>query len=127
VGVLGLSRSYLVSAAADGTLRTWNPDSGTLRNTLIAHAGAVTSFQHDEAKVVSGSDGSLILWNVRDGTLVKYLMEGTADVWQVAFDGRWCAAASHHRNGLTMLDIWDFSNDKDWVEDQSGKSAGKQY
>ena len=28
VGLLGLSPSYLVSAAADSTLRVWDPDTG---------------------------------------------------------------------------------------------------
>jgi WD40 repeat protein len=30
VGLLGLSPSYLVSAAADSTLRIWDPDTGEL-------------------------------------------------------------------------------------------------
>lgn len=112
VGLLGLSPSYLVSAAADSTLRIWDPDSGELRHTLAAHTGAITCFQHDEFKVLSGSDGNLKMWNVRDGTVVRDLLTGITGVWQVVFEGRWCVAASN-RNDTTVLDVWDFGNDSD--------------
>lgn len=116
VGLLGLSPSYLVSAAADSTLRIWDSDTGQLRHTLAAHTGAITCFQHDEFKVLSGSDGTLKMWNVRDGTVVRDLLTGITGVWQVVFEGRWCVAASN-RNDATMLDVWDFSNedDEEWV------------
>lgn len=116
VGLLGLSPSYLVSAAADSTLRIWDPDSGELRHTLAAHTGAITCFQHDEFKVLSGSDGNLKMWNVRDGGIVRDLLTGITGVWQVVFEGRWCVAASN-RNDTTVLDVWDFGNDddEDWL------------
>jgi len=112
VGLLGLSPSYLVSAAADSTLRIWDPESGELRHTLAAHTGAITCFQHDEFKVLSGSDGNLKMWNVRDGKVVRDLLTGITGVWQVVFEGRWCVAASN-RNDTTVLDVWDFGNDND--------------
>lgn len=112
VGLLGLSPSYLVSAAADSTLRIWDPESGELRHTLAAHTGAITCFQHDEFKVLSGSDGTLKMWNVRDGTVVRDLLTGIQGVWQVVFEGRWCVAASN-RNPATVLDVWDFGADED--------------
>lgn len=116
VGLLGLSPSYLVSAAADSTLRIWDPDTGELRHTLAAHTGAITCFQHDEFKVLSGSDGNLKMWNIRDGTVVRDLLTGITGVWQVVFEGRWCVAASN-RNDATVLDVWDFGTDvdDDWV------------
>jgi F-box and WD-40 domain protein CDC4 len=100
----------------------WDPDTGELRNKLVAHSNAatITCFQHDEVKVVSGAGGMLTLWNLRDATVVKNLITGVTSVWKVAFDGRWCAAASN-RDDNTMLDIWDFSNDSDWVEDPSDR------
>ncbi|KIM48632.1 hypothetical protein M413DRAFT_20992 [Hebeloma cylindrosporum] len=88
VGLLGLSPSYLVSAAADSTLRIWDPDTGEIRHTLAAHTGAITCFQHDEFKVLSGSDGNLKMWNIRDGSVVRDLLTG------VVFEGRWVVAAS---------------------------------
>ncbi|KAF8912150.1 WD40-repeat-containing domain protein [Gymnopilus junonius] len=121
VGLLGLSPSYLVSAAADSTLRIWDPDTGELRHTLAAHTGAITCFQHDEFKVLSGSDGNLKMWNVRDGTVVRDLLTGITGVWQVVFEGRWCVAASN-RNDSTVLDVWDFGteNDEDWIGEPAG-------
>jgi F-box and WD-40 domain protein CDC4 len=121
VGLLGLSPSYLVSAAADSTLRIWDPDTGELRHTLAAHTGAITCFQHDEFKVLSGSDGNLKMWNVRDGTVVRDLLTGITGVWQVVFEGRWVVAASN-RNDTTVLDVWDFGleNDEDWVGEPPG-------
>ncbi|KAG1762640.1 WD40 repeat-like protein [Suillus occidentalis] len=115
VGLLGLSPSHLVSAAADSTLRIWDPESGELRHTLAAHTGAITCFQHDEFKVLSGSDGTLKMWNVRDGSVVRDLLTGIQGVWQVVFEGRWCVAASN-RNPATVLDVWDFGTDEDeWI------------
>ncbi|KAJ3552805.1 hypothetical protein NM688_g3964 [Phlebia brevispora] len=122
VGLLGLSPSYLVSAAADSTLRVWNPDSGELLHTLAAHNGAITCFQHDEFKVLSGSDGTLKMWDIRDGSQVRDLLTGIVGVWQVVFEGRWCIAASN-RTDATMLDVWDFGHedgDEDWVGEPPG-------
>ena len=116
VGLLGLSPSYLVSAAVDSTLRIWDPDTGENKHTLAAHTGAITCFQHDEFKVLSGSDGNLKMWNIRDGSVVRDLLTGITGVWQVVFEGRWCVAASN-RQDTTVLDVWDFGteNDDDWV------------
>ncbi|KAL1660981.1 WD40-repeat-containing domain protein [Schizophyllum commune] len=121
VGLLGLSPSYLVSAAADSTLRIWDPDSGALQHTLAAHTGAITCFQHDEFKVLSGSDGTLKMWNIRDGTVVRDLLTGISGVWQVVFEGRWCVAASN-RNDATVLDVWDFGgpSDGEWIGEPPG-------
>lgn len=124
VGLLGLSPSYLVSAAADSTLRIWDPDTGDLRHTLAAHTGAITCFQHDEFKVLSGSDGNLKMWNIRDGAVVRDLLTGITGVWQVVFEGRWCVAASN-RNDATVLDVWDFGNEED--EEWLGEPPGGLY
>lgn len=122
VGLLGLSPSYLVSAAADSTLRVWDPESGDLKHTLQAHTGAITCFQHDEFKVLSGSDGTLKMWDIRDGTFVRDLLTNINGVWQVVFEGRWCVAASN-RLESTVLDVWDFGRhdgDDDWVGEPPG-------
>ncbi|KAG5650607.1 hypothetical protein H0H81_011655 [Sphagnurus paluster] len=103
---LGLSPSYL---------------TGELRHTLAAHTGAITCFQHDEFKVLSGSDGTLKMWNMKDGTVVRDLLTGITGVWQVVFEGRWCVAASN-RTDATVLDVWDFGNedDEDWIGEPPG-------
>ncbi|KAJ7685656.1 WD40 repeat-like protein [Mycena polygramma] len=124
VGLLGLSPRTLVSAAADSTLRVWDPDTGALQHTLAAHTGAITCFQHDEFKVLSGSDGTLKMWNLRDGSVARDLLTGITGVWQVVFEGRWCVAASNQtRNGAvqTVLDVWDFAEEgEDWVGEPPG-------
>ena len=117
VGLLGLSASHLVSAAADSTLRIWDPDTGEMKHTLAAHNGAITCFQHDEFKVLSGSDGTLKMWDIRDGSVVRDLLTGIVGVWQVVFEGRWCAAASNREDG-TVLDIWDFGTEE--IEHEDG-------
>ena len=122
VGLLGLSPSHLVSAAADSTLRIWDPDTGEVRHMLAAHTGAITCFQHDEFKVLSGSDGTLKMWDVREGTVVREFLSNIHGVWQVVFEGRWCVAASH-RSDATILDVWDFGNgepDDDWIGEPVG-------
>ncbi|KAJ7824688.1 WD40 repeat-like protein [Mycena leptocephala] len=124
VGLLGLSPRTLVSAAADSTLRVWDPDTGALQHTLAAHTGAITCFQHDEFKVLSGSDGTLKMWNLRDGSVARDLLTGITGVWQVVFEGRWCVAASNQTRGgavQTVLDVWDFAEEgEDWVGEPPG-------
>ena len=107
VGLIAISPSHLVSAAADGTLRVWDPDTGELRHGLSGK-GAVTCFQHDERKVLFGCEGQLRMWDVRDGSHVRDMLTGVAGVWEVAFKGRWCVAASNREND-TVLDVWDFA------------------
>lgn len=108
VGLLSLSATTLVSAAADSTLRIWDPTSGKLLHALTGHTGAITCFQHDENKVLSGSDGTLKMWDTRDGTFTRDLLTGITGVWQVVFDRRFCVAASN-RQDSTYLEVWDFA------------------
>ncbi|KAL0571648.1 SCF ubiquitin ligase complex subunit cdc4 [Marasmius crinis-equi] len=195
VGLLGLSPSHLVSAAADSTLRIWDVERGECKAVLAAHTGAITCFQHDEFKVVSGSDGTLKVWDLRAATAaaeeaatagagvavppppvgglavggaggigigaagavggavagvggaaaagaagvaaaaaggagggttvpVRDLLTGITGVWQVAFEGRWCVAASN-RNDQTVLDVWDFGRKDGDVDVGPGLFAGE--
>ncbi|KAG6828105.1 hypothetical protein H0H92_009190 [Tricholoma furcatifolium] len=126
VGLLKMSPSHLVSASADATLRIWNPDTGELQHTLAVHTGAITCFQHDEFKVLSGSNGNVKMWDMRDGSAVRDLLTGITDVWQVVFEGRWCVAACNYNNVQTKLDIWDFGTGED--QDVVGEeSEGSDY
>ena len=104
VGLLDLQQNRLVSAAADSTLRIWDPDSGHCKSILRAHASAITCFQHDGEKVVSGSDRTLKMWNVNTGEFVKDLLVDLSQVWQVKFDGRRCVAAVQ-RNNYTYIEV----------------------
>jgi F-box and WD-40 domain protein CDC4 len=104
VGLLDLNCDRLVSAAADSTLRIWDPDNGQCKATLSAHTGAITCFQHDGQKVISGSDRTLKLWNVKTGDCVKDLLNELSGVWQVKFNERRCVAAVQ-RDGVTFIEV----------------------
>lgn len=110
VGLLDLNRTTLVSAAADSTLRVWDPDSGKSLHKLDGHQGAITCFQHDEHKVISGSERTLKLWNIRTGKLVQDLLDGLTRIWQVRFDQRRCVAAVQ-RDDRTFIEVLDFDYD----------------
>lgn len=104
VGLLDLQRDRLVSAAADSTLRVWDPETGHCKSTLSAHTGAITCFQHDGQKVISGSDRTLKMWNVKTGEFERDLLTDLSGVWQVKFDERRCVAAVQ-RNNLTYIEV----------------------
>ncbi|KAF1998310.1 WD repeat-containing protein pop1 [Amniculicola lignicola CBS 123094] len=121
VGLLDLSHSRLVSAAADSTLRIWDPENGQCKSTLSAHTGAITCFQHDGQKVISGSDRTLKMWNVKTGELVKDLLTDLSGVWQVKFNERRCVAAVQ-RDQVTYIEVLDFGAARDGVPpDQRGR------
>lgn len=104
VGLLDLRDERLVSAAADSTLRIWDPESGRCQSTLTAHTGAITCFQHDGQKVISGSDRTLKMWDVRTGECMQDLLTDLSGVWQVRFDERRCVAAVQ-RDSLTYVEV----------------------
>ncbi|KAE8355394.1 WD40-repeat-containing domain protein [Aspergillus coremiiformis] len=120
VGLLDLKCDRLVSAAADSTLRIWDPETGQCKNMLSAHTGAITCFQHDGQKVISGSDRTLKMWDVRTGECVRDLLTDLSGVWQVKFNDRRCVAAVQ-RDSLTYIEVLDFGASRDGVsEDQLG-------
>lgn len=121
VGLLALQNDFLVSAAADSTLRIWNPEHGHCRNKLSAHTGAITCFQHDGQKVISGSDRTLKMWDVTTGACVRDLLTDLSGVWQVKFNDRRCVAAVQ-RDSLTYIEVLDFGAARDGVpESKLGK------
>lgn len=103
VGILDLRDERLVSAAADSTLRIWDPENGRCRNVLSAHTGAITCFQHDGQKVISGSERTVKMWDVATGNCTDLLTD-LASVWQLKFDYRRCVAAVQ-RQGLTFIEV----------------------
>ena len=104
VGLLDLSHGRLVSAAADSTLRIWDPETGLCKATLKAHSAAITCFQHDNQKVISGSDRTLKMWDIKTGKCIKDLLTDLSGVWQVKFNDRRCVAAVQ-RNNLTYIEV----------------------
>ncbi|KAI9810708.1 MAG: SCF ubiquitin ligase complex subunit cdc4 [Phylliscum demangeonii] len=112
VGLMDLSHDRLVSAAADSTLRVWDPQHGECLSVLSAHTGAITCFQHDEQKVISGADRTVKMWNMQTGDFVRDLLTDLSGVWQVKFDERRCVAAVQ-RNGMTYIEVLDFGASRD--------------
>lgn len=104
VGLLALQNDNLVSAAADSTLRIWDPEHGHCKYKLSAHTGAITCFQHDGQKVISGSDRTLKMWDVGTGACVRDLLADLSGVWQVKFNDRRCVAAVQ-RDNLTYIEV----------------------
>ena len=104
VGLLDLNCGKLVSAAADSTLRIWDPENGQCKATLSAHTGAITCFQHDAQKVISGSDRTLKMWNIKTGECIKDLLSDLSGVWQVKFNERRCVAAVQ-RDNMTYIEV----------------------
>ncbi|KAJ2059533.1 SCF ubiquitin ligase complex subunit cdc4 [Coemansia sp. S146] len=79
----------------------------TDRAVLRGHTSAITCFQHDGTKIVSGADNTVKLWDVRTGLFVRDLLSNLTSVWQVRFDSKRCVAAVN-RNEVTYFDILDF-------------------
>ena len=99
----------LISAAADHTLKVWDPATGRCHNTLYGHQAAITCFQFDRDKIISGSDGSIKLWDLRHngGTFVRDVVTNITNAWRVAMDDRRLVVAVQ-RNQSTWFEVIDF-------------------
>ncbi|KEQ69490.1 WD40 repeat-like protein [Aureobasidium namibiae CBS 147.97] len=117
VGLLQLNHGLLVSGAADGTLRVWNPDNGACQ-TILQHTAAITAFQHDGQKVISGSDRTLKMWDIRTGECVRDLLTDLNVVWKIQYDGKKCVAAVQ-RDNLTYIEVLDFDAVRDDLPETS--------
>jgi len=62
-------------------LRVWDAEIGEC--VLEGASGAITCFQHDQRKVVSGCDKYVTLWDVRKGKRAKDLLAEVYRVYQV--------------------------------------------
>ncbi|QRV93972.1 ubiquitin-protein ligase [Ceratobasidium sp. AG-Ba] len=110
VNLTAVSTSNIVTAASDATVRVWNPSTGALKYRLEAHTGAITCFQHDERKILTGSDGKLIMWDIKTGEVVKEMVKDITGVWQVAYEGDLCVAAASVEE-MTYLEVWNFAEE----------------
>ncbi|KAJ2557605.1 SCF ubiquitin ligase complex subunit cdc4, partial [Coemansia sp. RSA 1933] len=79
----------------------------TERHIMQQHTNAITCFQNDGIKMVSGADSTLKLWDARTGQFVRNLLANLTSVWQVRFDRRRCVAAVN-RNEVTYFEVMDF-------------------
>lgn len=114
VGLVDLKENLLVSAAADSTLMVWNPANGQCQSTLSGHTGAVTCFQHDGQKVISGSDRELKMWNIRTAVCERDLLTDLSGVWKVRFGAEHCVAAVQ-RGGLSYIEVSMTQNGVPWI------------
>jgi len=103
VGLLQLNHGLLVSGSADGTLRIWNPDDGSCQ-TILAHTAAITAFQHDGQKVISGANRTLAMWDIKTGECLRDLLTDLTGVWQIQYDEKRCVAAVQ-RDNLTYIEV----------------------
>ena len=80
----------LLSASADGTLRLWDPGTGTLLQTLPGHEGpivaAVIDATHDRI-ASAGEDRTVRLWSLATGELLRTLSGHTDLTVGVCFAG----------------------------------------
>ena len=134
VGLLEISPQYLVSAAADSSLRVWSPITGQCLATLAGHAAAITCFHHDPKlnRIVSGSDGGVKVWELSScgpigpsrsaatrnplpqyGRLLRDLVTNVQGVWRVRMDERRLVCAVQKEQGRTFFEVLDFAEDAD--------------
>ncbi|CCH41802.1 putative WD repeat-containing protein [Wickerhamomyces ciferrii] len=111
VGLLGLSSNYLVSAAADGTLRGWNPTS--YKNEFTLHHdnhAAITTFHASPNLLVSGSENQFNVYDLRQkGKLIRsHLLPDAGQIWSTRFNHSKCIVAVE-KNSQSFIEILDFS------------------
>lgn len=109
VGLLRLSDKFLVSAAADGSLRGW--DSNDYSRKFAYHhsnLSAITTFYMSDNLLVSGSEGQFNVYNLRSGKLVHSNILRDADqIWSVNFKGSILVAAVE-KDGQSYVELLDF-------------------
>jgi F-box and WD-40 domain protein CDC4 len=111
VGLLGLSSDFLVSAAADGTLRGWNPEN--YQSEFVLHQdnhSAITTFFASPNILVSGSEGQFNIYDLRDnGRLIRSnVLADSGPIWSAKFNYSKCVVAVE-KNSQSFIEILDFS------------------
>ncbi|CCH60766.1 hypothetical protein TBLA_0D02630 [Henningerozyma blattae CBS 6284] len=130
VGLLRLSDKYLVSAAADGSLRGWDSDDYS-RKFAYHHnnLSAITTFYMSDNLLVSGSEGQFNVYNLRSGKLVHANLLCDADqIWSVNFKGNMLVAAVE-KDGQSYVELLDFesfasSNDSNEKDNHETENEG---
>lgn len=111
VGLLRLSDKYLVSAAADGSLRGWDSDDYS-RKFAYHHnnLSAITTFYMSDNLLVSGSEGQFNVYDLRSGKLVHgNLLRDADQIWSVNFKGNILVAAVE-KDGQSFVELLDFQS-----------------
>ncbi|AJV24623.1 SCF ubiquitin ligase complex subunit CDC4 [Saccharomyces cerevisiae] len=110
VGLLRLSDKFLVSAAADGSIRGWDANDYSRKFSYHhTNLSAITTFYVSDNILVSGSENQFNIYNLRSGKLVHANILKDADqIWSVNFKGKTLVAAVE-KDGQSFLEILDFS------------------
>ena len=101
----------LATSSWDGTIKIWDSNTMTLKNTFNGHTNAVLSLdfaQRSHYLASGGKDGNIMLWNVQEGSFLKH-KEHDASINQVLFSPikYWIVAATD--NGIL---VWNLPKDK---------------
>ncbi|EDO17494.1 hypothetical protein Kpol_1058p31 [Vanderwaltozyma polyspora DSM 70294] len=110
VGLLKLSDKFLVSAAADGSLRGWNAENYS-RKFLYHHVNmsAITTFDVDDNLLISGSESQFNIYNLRTGaTIHPHILRDADQIWSVRFKENILVVAVE-RDGQSFIEIFDFN------------------
>ncbi|CCE66191.1 hypothetical protein TPHA_0P00330 [Tetrapisispora phaffii CBS 4417] len=110
VGLLKLSDRFLVSAAADGSLRGWNANSYG-RKFIYSHANmsAITTFDLNDNLLVSGSESQFNIYNLRTGGIIHPNLLSDADqIWSVKIKENILVVAVE-RDNRSFIEIFDFN------------------
>src|SRR5262249_41837461 len=101
VNGLGISQNgaQYITPNADGSVKTWDINSGTLLRTFAGPAAPALSaaFNPNNQQVAgSGADKTLILWNINDGAVQQKFAVGS-EVTRLAYspDGKKLIAAAN--------------------------------
>jgi len=106
IGVLSTSPSYLISAAADESVRVWNPDSGVMNYSL--RTGGTTVYS-DGVVLFSGSTntGRLRMSRIADGAMLREFKGPTNGCWSTLFTDEYCMCSGAEETSA-VLDVWKF-------------------
>ncbi|AAS54466.1 AGL024Wp [Eremothecium gossypii ATCC 10895] len=131
VGLLGLSDKYLVSAAADGSLRGWDASDYSKRFSFHhTNQSAITTFFVSDNILVSGSEHQFNIYDLRTGRLVhRHLLNDAAQIWGVKFNNRKLVVAveSEDHSYVEILDFGSRNRPVTYMSMRSPPSTSNSY
>jgi WD40 repeat protein len=107
--MLSRKKPILVSAAADGVIKVWDPQENHVLHSFYGHRNAITCFQFDQDKLVSGGEGTVKLWDLRNGLFVRDMIADITGAWKVAINERYAVCAVQRANSETWFEVMDFA------------------
>lgn len=104
--------NVLVSAAADGSIRSWDWETGKPIRIFNAHKGqSIRGFVWTENLMISGgNDGGLHVWDRETWGFLFDLREPVGHVYQIVKMGNLLAVALLLHSGNSLVELWDLTN-----------------